>query len=243
LPFIILGPGCIRIKDMDFAASLRPVAIAFSAEPPSGLSRWEGPAVPAGCAFWSRAQAGAAFYTEPADHYHCAVGSHTHGLALPVELGPQLMNTVGFMVESGYLRMEEVPGIPVLPVAPRYVSYAPAATATFTPDVVLFAAPPAAVMLLYEAALRSGAGTALTPSLGRPGCAVLPLAANSGAAALSLGCRGNRTFTGLPHSDLYFAVPGRHWPSFEESLAAIVAADMTMAAHYQRHQALFPIVS
>jgi uncharacterized protein (DUF169 family) len=228
---------------MDFVASLRPIAIAFSAEPPEGLSRWPGPAKPAGCAFWTEARTGAAFYTEPADHYHCAVGAHTHGLSLPEALGPQLMNTVGFMVSSGYLRMEEVPGIPVLPVAPKYVSYAPAATATFTPDVVLFAVSPASVMLLYEADLRSGAGTALTPSLGRPGCAVLPLTANSGAAALSFGCRGNRTFTGLSDSELYFAVPGSHWTAFQDSLAAITEADGKMTAHYQQHQSLFPIVS
>ncbi len=187
--------------------------------------------------------AGAAFYTEPADHYHCAVGAHTHGLALPADLGPQLMNTVGFMVSSGYLQMEEVPGIPVLPKPPHYVSYAPAAMATFTPDVVLFAGPPASVMLLYEAALRAGAGSALTQTIGRPGCAVLPLTANSGTASLSFGCRGNRTFTGLPDTDLYFALPGQHWAAFQMALAEISAADLKMTAHYEQHQSLFPIVS
>ncbi len=187
--------------------------------------------------------AGEAFYTEPADHYHCAVGAHTHGMALPAELGPQLMDTVGFMVSSGYLRMDEVPGIPVLPATPNYVSYAPAGSATFPPDVVLFAAPPASMMLLYEAAVRAGAGQALTQTLGRPGCAVLPLTANTGAASLSFGCRGNRTFTGLADTDLYFALPGKHWPAFQQALADIVAADEKMTAHYRQHQTLFPIVN
>ncbi len=187
--------------------------------------------------------AGEAFYTEPADHYHCAVGAHTHGMALPAELGPQLMDTVGFMVSSGYLRMDEVPGIPVLPATPNYVSYAPAGSATFPPDVVLFAAPPASMMLLYEAAVRAGAGQALTQTLGRPGCAVLPLTANTGAASLSFGCRGNRTFTGLADTDLYFALPGKHWPAFQQALADIVAADERMTAHYRQRQTLFPIVN
>lgn len=228
---------------MQFVNSLRPIAIAFTSEAPAGLARWAGPAVPAGCAFWSQAMAGQAFYTEPADHYHCAVGAHTHGMALPAELGPRLMDTVGFMVSSGYIRMEEVPGIPVLPAAPRYVSYAPASSAGFHPDVVLFAAPPASVMLLYEAAVRTGAGQALTPTIGRPGCAVLPLTANSKAASLSFGCRGNRTFTGLPDTDLYFALPGKHWPAFQQALDDILAADHTMTAHYRQHQTLFPIVN
>jgi uncharacterized protein (DUF169 family) len=228
---------------MNLVAELRPIAISFSDQPPAGISRWAGAAVPAGCAFWSRARAGEAFYTEPPDHYNCAVGAHTHGLALPAELGPQLMNTVGFMVDSGYLKMEEVPGIPVLPAAPRYISYAPAGTATFAPDVVLFAAPPASVMLLYEAALRAGAGTAPTPAIGRPACAVLALTAGTGAATLSFGCRGNRTFTGLSDHELYFAIPGRHWTTFQQALAEIAAADQKMTAHYQQHQSLFPIVS
>lgn len=228
---------------MDLTAELRPIAIAFSDQPPPGISRWAGAGVPAGCAFWSRARAGEAFYTEPQDHYNCAVGAHTHGLALPAELGPQLMNTVGFMVESGYLEMDEVPGIPVLPSAPRYISYSPAGTASFTPDVVLFAGPPAKVMLLYEAALRAGAGTALTPALGRPGCAVLPLTSGTGAAALSFGCRGNRTFTGLSDSELYFAIPGRHWNGFQKALAEIAVADQKMTAHYEKHQSQFPILS
>jgi len=228
---------------MEVFSPLRPIAIAFTAEPPAGLTRWNGPAVPAGCAFWRQAMNGQAFYTVPEDHHQCAVGAHTHGLALPPELGPRLMDTVGFMVSSGYLRMEEVPGIPVLPQAPGYISYAPAAQASFAPDVVLFAGNPAAVMLLYEAALRCGAGSALTPALGRPGCAVLPLTANSGAASLSFGCRGNRTFTGLPETEMYFALPGAHWPAFQAAFEEIGSADAKMTAHYRQHESLFPMVS
>ena len=52
--------------------SAPPIAIGFSDEPPAGLDRWQGGAVPAGCVFWKEAMNGRAFYTVPADHYNCS---------------------------------------------------------------------------------------------------------------------------------------------------------------------------
>src|SRR5882762_4358664 len=129
---------------------------------------------------------GRAFYTVPADHYNCAVGAHTHAISLPPERGSQLEDTVKFMVLKEYLRMEEVPGIPTLEKSPAYISYAPIDAAPFRPDLVLIAAKPSAAMLIYETALRAGAGAALANILGRPACAVLPLAKKTGLASLSL---------------------------------------------------------
>jgi len=215
-----------------------PIAVGFLDRPPGGVGRRTGPAAPAGCAFWREALAGKAFYTEMADHANCAVGAYTHGAALP-----ELQSTVEFMIGSGYLRPEEVGGIPALSAAPRYVAYAPADAAPFPPDVVLVAAAPAAAMLLYEASLRAGAAEPLTPALGRPGCAVLPLAVKTGLAALSFGCRGNRTFTGLPDGELYLAIPGARWPAVVRCLAEIVNADNTMREYYQDRQEQFPVLA
>jgi uncharacterized protein (DUF169 family) len=125
----------------------------------------------------------------------------------------------------------------VLPKTPAFVAYAPVAEAGFPADVVLIAAKPAAAMLLYEAAVRAGAGDALTQTLGRPGCAVLPLAVKTGASAVSLGCKGNRTFTGLPDDELYLAVPGAKWDALVAAAAEIVSANGTMEDHYKAHQA------
>ncbi len=91
-----------------------PIAIAFLDEPPAGLKQWDGGDMPAGCAFWERAWAGECFYTVPSDHYNCAVGSHTHNIQLPPERSHQLSDTVSYMVETNYLRSEEVAGIPTL---------------------------------------------------------------------------------------------------------------------------------
>jgi uncharacterized protein (DUF169 family) len=215
--------------------SKQPIAVGFFDEAPAGIDRWTGGAVPAGCAFWREAMGGRSFYTVPADHYNCAVGAYTHNIPLPAATHETALNdTVGFMVASGYLQMPEVAMIPVLPQSPRYVAYRPVDAGGFRADVVVIAAKPAAVMLIYEAALRSGAGSIVAPSLGRPGCAVLPMAINSGAAAISFGCKGNRTFTGLPDEEVYLAVPGAKWEKLVEALRTIVDANATMEAHYRK---------
>jgi uncharacterized protein (DUF169 family) len=219
--------------------SAPPIAIGFSDEPPAGLSRWEGGAVPAGCVFWKEAMKGRAFYTVPTDHYNCAVGAYTHAINLPAERGTQLEDTVKFMVLKEYLRMEEVPGIPTLQKSPAHICYAPIDAAPFPHDLVLIAAKPSAAMLIYETALRAGAGAALANTLGRPACAVLPLAAKTGLASLSLGCMGNRTFTGLPDEELYICIPGSHWPGLVAKLTEIGKANSEMQQFYSSHKAQF----
>jgi uncharacterized protein (DUF169 family) len=222
--------------------SAPPIAVGFLDAAPAGLARWDGAAAPAGCAFWKQAMNGRAFYTDQAHHHNCAVGSHTHAIPLPSERAKELEATVGFMVQNGYIRMEEVAGIPALKKSPAAVAYAPVDKATFQPDVVVVAANPSQAMLLYEAAIRAGVGQALTSVLGRPGCAVLPLALQSGTAAMSFGCKGNRTFTGLDDSQMYFAVPGAAWSKVVDSLTATIESNRAMGAHYDRQAALFPIL-
>ena len=219
--------------------SAPPIAIGFSDEPPAGLERWPGGAVPAGCVFWREAMKGRAFFTVPADHYNCAVGAYTHAIDLSAGRGTQLEDTLKFMVLKEYLRMEEVPGIPTLEKAPAYISYAPVEIAAFRPDLILIAAKPAAAMLIYETALRSGAGAALANTLGRPACAVLPLTSKTGVASLSLGCMGNRTFTGLPEEELYVCIPGGRWASLVSKLTEIGRANSAMQQHYRNHKAQF----
>jgi uncharacterized protein (DUF169 family) len=218
------------------ALSRRPLAVAFRDTAPPGVARFEG-SVPSGCSFLRLAAAGRVFYTVPSDHYNCAVGSHTHAIALSAERAAELDQTVTFMVGLGYLRLEEVPGIPRLPRTPGAVVYAPLADTPVDPDVVLFAGPPARVMLLQEAATR--AGVAVTaPLLGRPTCAALP-AALSGGVAASTGCIGNRVYTDVGDDELYVAVPGRDIAGVTDALDVIVAANATLRDyHRERRQSL-----
>jgi uncharacterized protein (DUF169 family) len=214
----------------------RPIAIAFLTEPPAGVAPWRGPAQPAGCAFWRKAQDGESFYTVPADHFNCAVGAYTHAIELPPERAADLGETLGLMVDSGYIEMAEVPGIPRLDRQPAVVAYGPAESATFQPQVVLLTANPAQAMLIYEAVLRTGAAVAPTNLMGRPSCAVLPLTLNSRHTAVSLGCAGNRLYTGLPEDELYIAIPGDSWEAFKSKVAQIVSANARMGEHYRDHE-------
>ena len=219
---------------------MKAIAIAFFDSPPAGIPRWQGGAVPAGCVFWQKAMRGQTFYTLPADHYNCAVGSHTHKLPLPPERAHELQDTIAFMARSDYVATEEVPGIPTLATTPGAVAYGPVESAGFEADVVLIAAKPAQAMLIYEAALKAGAGSALTSALGRPACAVLPLTLGSRETSVSFGCKGNRTFTGLPDEELYVAIPGDKWPAVAGKLAEAQQANDTMGSFYEGRKAQFP---
>ena len=72
--------------------------------PPQALDCSDEGEVPAGCSFWGHAMQGQAFYTVPERHYNCAVGCHTHGIALPEGRTHELEATLEVMVESGYCR-------------------------------------------------------------------------------------------------------------------------------------------
>src|SRR5437773_2555557 len=66
--------------------------------------------------------------------------------------------------------------------------------APLAPDVVIVACRASAVMYLGEAARSVGAASAMPPLL-RPTCMAIPAAAAHGA-TMSLGCIGNRVYTG-----------------------------------------------
>jgi uncharacterized protein (DUF169 family) len=208
------------------------VAVGFFDSPPDGLPRWQGGAVAAGCVFWKKAQEGSSFYTVSSDHYNCAVGAHTHGLRLPSERSNELNATISFMVDNGYLTRSEIPGIPTLPEGSKFIAYGPAQSPGFLPDLVIVAADPQQAMLLYEAALRVGAGDAIAQLFGRPACAILALTRASGKMTLSLGCKGNRTFTGLSHNEAYICVPASKWDALVGCLGGILDANETMGRHY-----------
>jgi len=89
------------------ALSRRPVAVAFRDAPPAGVSAFVG-TEPSGCSFWRLAEAGRTFYTVPADHHNCPIGSYTHAIALPPQRASELEQTLGFIGGLGYVRMEEV---------------------------------------------------------------------------------------------------------------------------------------
>ena len=216
----------------------RPVAVASLDEAPTGVERLEG-TQPSGCSYWALASGGRAFYTVAADHYNCAIGAHTHNMPLPEARAHELTDTLSFMTSIGYLRMEEVPAIPQLPTTPGVVVYAPLGDTPVEPDVVLFWGPPGKLMLLQEAAIRAGVA-AHASALGRPTCMVVPAALSHGVVA-SIGCIGNRVYTGMKDSELYVAVPGRDLQRLADETATITSANATLLAYHEdRKQQLAP---
>jgi uncharacterized protein (DUF169 family) len=214
----------------DLGLTRRPVAIAFRDAPPPGVIPFRGTA-PSGCSFWRLAAEGATFVTVPADHYNCPIGAYTHNIPLPPERARELEGTLGFMAGIGYVRMEEVPGIPVLPKSPGAVVYAPLGDTPVDPDVVLFSGPAARVMLLQEAAMRAGIASTLN-TLGRPTCMALPAALAHGMVA-STGCVGNRVYTAVGEGDLYAAVPGRDVARLADATATIRSANAKLLEYHQ----------
>ncbi len=208
----------------------RPVAVKFQSSPPAGVSKFEG-TEPSGCSFWRLAAAGRTFYTVPSDHYNCAVGSHTHNIALPTERAQELNQTLSFMAGLGYIKMEEVPGIPRLEETPGAVVYSPLGETPVDPDVVIFAGPAARIMLLQEAAQRAGRAAQI-PMLGRPTCMALPAALAHGAVTSS-GCIGNRVYTDLGEGELYSVVSGKDVARIADELETITVANAKLAEYHK----------
>lgn len=207
-----------------------PVAVTFLPEAPAGVENFRG-ALPSGCSFWKLASTGRTFYTVAADHYNCPIGSYTHSIALPPERARELNDTLAFMTEIGYLRIEEVPSIPRLPETPGVVVYAALGQTPVDPDVVLFWGPPGRVMLLQEAAIRAEVAGQLT-TLARPTCMILPAALSHGTVA-STGCIGNRVYTDLDETELYVAVPGRDLARVAEAAAIVASANGALFDYHQ----------
>jgi uncharacterized protein (DUF169 family) len=215
----LLGPG------------VAPVAVAFRVAAPAGVGRVER-AAPAGCAYWKSAAEGAVFYTEAADHYNCPVGAHTHGVELPPGRAAELEGVVGTMVGLEYIRMEEVAALPRVTEPFRVAVYAPLAKAPVPPDVVLMRGNARQIMLVAEAARAAGIGHD-GATLGRPACAMIPAAMRSAQGNTSLGCIGNRVYTGLGDAELYFTIPGAKLGEVVDKLTTIVHANHELRKYHE----------
>ena len=212
-----------------------PVAIAFRSAAPAGVSRVERPG-PAGCAYWKLAAEGGVFYTEAADHYNCPVGSYTHGVELPAARAAELQQVIGTFVSLQYIKMEEVPTLPRRTEAFGVAVYAPLAESPVDPDVVLVRGNARQIMLVAEAARAAGIGHD-GAAMGRPACAMIPEAMNTARGNTSLGCIGNRVYTGLGDAELYFTIPGPRLADVVDKLETIVHANRELEQYHQARRA------
>jgi uncharacterized protein (DUF169 family) len=216
------------------------VGIAFVDAAPPGVPRAE--AGPASCSYWKRAAQGEVFWTDAADHQGCPVGAHTHGVEMSAEKRQELMGLVGTMVQLGYLRMEEVAGIPHRNAPLRVAVYGPLARMPCPPDLVLVRGTTAQLMILVEAAQAAGVAPE-APAMGRPTCAVLPQALEARRPAMSLGCIGNRVYTGLTEGEGYVALPAAAVDAVVARLETMARANAELEKFHRGRQATFASVT
>jgi len=212
------------------------VGIAFRDSPPPAVPHAE--PGPASCSYWKRAAGGEVFWTDATDHQGCPIGAHTHGVETSEAMREELMGLVGTMIQLGYIRQEEVPEIPHRKAPLRVAVYAPLSKMPCPPDLVLVRGNTAKLMVLIEAAQAAGVA-ADAPAMGRPTCAALPQALESRRPALSLGCVGNRVYTGLEEGEGYVAVPGAVLEAVSAKLPVLARANAELE-RFHRARTLQP---
>jgi uncharacterized protein (DUF169 family) len=207
-----------------------PVAIRLANEIPAGVQAWSGSS-PAGCKFWEEA-ATRVFATTAADHHLCSIGLYTHNLEISPAAMTDLQDALRVFAGLSYVREEDVAKIPVLREKPKYVVYGPLGQVPGEPDVVLLFLRADQTLILSEASEQLEGG--MPPAMGRPACAIVPQARNSGRSALSLGCCGARAYLDVltPQVALY-AIPGSAVGVFAERIAALAKANGILGKFHQ----------
>ncbi len=215
--------------------SVPPIAVCIANEIPVGIPAPDR-AVPAGCMFWQEASRGV-IATSALDHSLCAIGVHTHNMTADSPLHPsELFEVLQVMADMTYVRPEDVPLIPVLKQKPKHIIYSPLALTPLDPDLVLIFAHSRQGLIITEAVQQ--VDPMAPPALGRPACAVVPQAINTGRAALSLGCCGARAYLGVLSDDVaLWALPGPRLAEYAGRIAALAGAnDVLTRFHVQRRK-------
>ena len=208
------------------------IAITFSDAPPAGVAAFDAPIappspdgrtgrVPAGCVFWMHGT-DRTFTTVAEDHANCSVGSWTHGFIGLEEAATR--GDVGALLESGWVTMEMVPGIPTVSETPGAVTYGPLTETPLDPDVVLVRLSAKSLMVLSDA----------LPGLkieGKPQCHIVAMAKEHGDVAASVGCALSRVRTGMPSTDHTCAIPGERLAEVVDAIERTAETDAVVARY------------
>ena len=207
-----------------------PVAVCLTDHVPEGVDLWSGH-VPAGCRFWQEAGT-RVFATSAVDHNLCSIGIYTHNLDMSPGAYTDLGDALKVFADLTYVREQDVAAIPVLASKPKHVIYGPLAEIPMEPDVVLLFVEASQTLILSEASQQIEGG--LPPAMGRPACAIIPQARNSGRSALSLGCCGARAYLDVLTDEVaVYAVPGTAVGAFAERIAALAGANAILTKFHQ----------
>jgi uncharacterized protein (DUF169 family) len=214
-----------------------PIGVAFVDGPVDGIESLDQRA-PSACALW-RLAADRCFYAPAEAHFNCPIGAATMGFDLPHDIAEQLGETVQLMTGAAYVGRGEVANLPRMQRPAAGIVYGPLSEMTVPADVVLVWMTPRAAMIFAESQ-GDGRWDAAGASrlLGRPGCAAIPSAVETGS-ALSLGCTGMRTFTEIADSHLLGVIAAARLETVLVDLQRVSEANSTMHDVYEQRAASF----
>jgi uncharacterized protein (DUF169 family) len=209
-----------------------PVAITFlEVDSPNGVAKFDHPMseptddgrsgrVAAPCVFWTFGHH-STFDTAPADHGNCSVGLYTHGFVSAGEIVDK--SDVGALLDVGWVTMEAFAEVAALEKKPTGVRYGPLAESQTSPDVVLLRVTPKQMMAINDAVDVEWSG--------KPQCQILPVAANTGVIAASMGCALSRARTGMGDDELTVAIPGSRIDELVDALQPVRLADKAVVGY------------
>jgi uncharacterized protein (DUF169 family) len=207
-----------------------PVAVCVTDRAPQGVPE-STQAAAAGCVFWERG-AQSAFVTSPKDHGSCAVGMYTHHMPLAAAQQTDLNDSLKIFGDLGYVRSEDVAGIPVLKDETKYVTYAPLGATPVPPSTVLIFANSRQSLAITEAVQQLEPSA--PPALGRPACAVIPQVINTGKSALSLGCCGARAYLNVMTDEFaLWTLPGPRIAEYAEVIKRLAQANQVLTQFHK----------
>lgn len=217
-----------------------PVGLAFVDAIPEGVPQVKR-RVPSACTFWRLAEQGI-FYAGAEDHQECPIGMLTMGLSMPAASQQQAQALVETMASVEYFSPAEVSALPVVEKPHQNIVYGRLDQFPGEAEVILCILDTRQAMLVAEALGNLSWLQAGQSAFGRPTCAIIPRTLKTGAASMSFGCVGARTYINLTPGEVVLTLPASEFAGLVERLQVIVSANDALAPYHQSQKAKFSAV-
>ena len=215
---------------------LPPVALAFTDDPPPGVSIM-GKESPSFCTFWRWGEQ-SVFYATADQHLGCLIGGMVSGFPLTADQLGDVQALLDEMCKDEGLAVDEVDNIPRVNKRAKGILYGPLWLFPSEPDLVIFWGS------MFQAAILQDVtqplvwrGNPQGAYFGRPACGVLSIAMNTQMNSYSLGCVGMRAYTQIPSELGLIAIPGSRLEQLAESLPKIDDPQAKMQAYHDKVRA------
>ncbi len=159
------------------------------------------------------------------------------GFPLPDDTMGRLMEDVGMMCGTSYVREEEVEKVPKHDQASAGIVYGPLNRLPVDPDLALVWATPRQAMVVAESSGLMNWAAGHGDVYGRPGCAAVPVALAEGRTAQSFGCVGMRINAAVEDDLMLMAIPGGQLDSLVAELGRVSHVHGQLDTHYRERAA------